>query len=193
MEQKIVEQISYLSVIMTEIFSQGPNVWNFNNSDSITTDVFVGGRYLNTDELSDMAIDAKRKGQYVDSIGTYCKILMTYRLKTGKIPSFIMKGIFKTLISANYFKLAFDILGTFLSDMQNNSSANTFEKKIYENYFLELTNLAIEVVDNERYCLIEPYAGNYSGNPCYRLFKSLFDTNKELLQVRDTIRDIYRM
>lgn len=186
MDQNVKQQLILLNLAFVPILSKGPSAWDFGMPDTISKIVEINGKRLNLEEASELAVEAKRKGMYDVSLATYDNIIIACKNNEMRIPTLYMKGLFKTLIAANCFQFAFQLISPLFADMQSSGLADSAEINLFGSYWSSLLQLSIEVIDRSRYDLIRTYAANFSGNPYYELTKTV----NEMLSEFEFIRNI---
>ena len=85
MDNETLQQLYYAIPFLSKWVGSGSDIWGFSYASPVKTDVKLNGRYVDTEELSDYAIQAKRSGDYAEAIGAYFQTMMACMNKNGKI------------------------------------------------------------------------------------------------------------
>lgn len=189
MDQELLQQANYARAIITLFLSKGSKIWNFANYYPVKTEVNYNGKLLDSDELGEYAIQSKRKGEYASAIGAYMHIMIACEKETGKIPVVYARGLFKVLVSANFFQLAFGLVTTICADMEHCFNVNPTERQLFNKYFSQMRTLAIEAMDNNDFTYAKTVAADYSGSSySYTLCRSYSEIRDDLEWIREEIR-----
>lgn len=192
MDTNLNNQIDYAKKVLDQYLSRGPKIWDASEKQAVPTSVRIGNEFWTGrgtgQEVSGFCIACKRQGEYAKSIFTYLQLFDACVSETGKLPLVYVRGFWKTLLCANAFGVAFDLAATVLADIQNDPSAAYLEIMTFEQYFEELSELAIKTVHEENYSSVRSYCANYAGNPQYTLVKNSDEIRAEMLKIWLTIR-----
>lgn len=192
MEQLRVH-LGYVSILLGKWLAAGPQIWDATRNASYPSSVDIGDRRWGGEELSNYCIALKRRGDYAEAIGGYLQLVAASLSEYGKIPVFLMRGLWKVLICANAFSDAFALAGTILADLQNSPSAAPEEIMCADDYWKGLARLSMQVIDNNDYSQVQAYCANFSGNPYYTLVQSRSEIHAEMAAVREKLRNVYRV
>ena len=193
MNKEIEQQVVYLQAFLNIWLKNGPKSWDYKNQ-SKGPMVDLSGSKINADELCDMCIEYKRKGDYANAIGGMTKAMAAYYDSYKKIPIFYAKGLFKILMCANYFYFAFSFAGTVLSDIQTTSETiDKNDEMNFTEYYKNLFIVSMQVIDQCDFSNVSVIASNYSGNPNYSLVKTRKEIFDEFNLIRQHIKKVYNM
>lgn len=190
MNENLKKSVKRLDALLKLSILLRKKIRDFRMPDVTNTISYFDNTIISLEEASDRAIDAKRHGKYDDSIESYNCIIFAFMKNNMLIPTLYMKGIFKTLVAANYFKLAFQYLSFLIASVKDDDFVDPPELSLFKFYRDELLELSIDVIDNDKYDLVEPYAANYSGNPNYKLFKTFDEIHSDFMDIRKNKKDV---
>lgn len=183
----------FLSATRPSGFVLALRIWNAKKDAPYPSLIEIDGTVWTGEDLSNLCISSKRNGLYSNSIGGYMHLFHAAINESGKIPVFLVRGFFKTLIAANAFWSAFSLASAVYADLQEADidDVDLSEHFAFSTYWEELFNLSIDVIDNGAYASIERYCAKYSDNPNYCLVRSQQDIYEDISRIRETIRDVY--
>lgn len=182
MDKETQQQIIYIKTFLGQWLEEGPILWNCETFLPINTDLFANGRYLNTKELSDYAVQQKREKNYAVSLALYFKIISTYKIKTGEIPVDHIRGLYKVLLCVNELYFAFILASTVLSDMNKIDRVDPEEYMFFQEYYSSMVNLAF---GDYSILNIYSYIKNFSGDNTYELLKGEREIKKEIEMIKE--------
>ena len=187
------EQLGFSSLLLNKWLQSGSRIWNARKDAPYPSHIEVDGAVWTGEDLSNLCILAKKNGRYSVSIGGYMHLFHAAINESGKIPIFLMRGLFKTLVAANALWNAFSLASAIYVDLQEADIDDVDQSELFafSTYWEELFNLSINVIDNGAYASIERYCANYSDNPNYCLVRSHQDIYADISRIRETIRDVY--
>ena len=192
MDNETLQQLYYAIPFLSKWVGSGSDIWGFSYASPVKTDVKLNGRYVDTKELSDYAIQAKRSGDYAEAIGAYFQTMMACMNKNGKIPVAHVRGFFKVLVCVNYFHLAFTLVSTVYADMQTyRGYVDPEERSLFEKYFKQLASLSIMVIDRKNFSAVAEFAENYSGSYDYKLQRTESEIIQDIKMIREDLRNVY--
>lgn len=186
-------QLGFSSLLLDKWLRSGSRIWNAKKDAPYPSLIEIDGTVWTGEDLSNLCISSKRNGLYSNSIGGYMHLFHADINESGKIPVFLVRGFFKTLIAANAFWSAFSLASAVYADLQEADidDVDLSEHFAFSTYWEELLNLSIDVIDNGAYASIERYCAKYSDNPNYCLVRSQQDIYEDISRIRETIRDVY--
>jgi hypothetical protein len=186
-------QLGFSSLLLDKWLRSGSRIWNAKKDAPYPSLIEIDGTVWTGEDLSNLCISSKRNGLYSNSIGGYMHLFHAAINESGKIPVFLVRGFFKTLIAANAFWSAFSLASAVYADLQEADidDVDLSEHFAFSTYWEELFNLSIDVIDNGAYASIERYCAKYSDNPNYCLVRSQQDIYEDISRIRETIRDVY--
>lgn len=189
----LLQQLIYVDFFLSVWVQAGPEIWSFTNLnfDIVKTNVKLNGRYVDSEELSNQAIDAKRSGNYAEAVGAYIQTMAAYKNEKGRIPVALARGLFKVLVCVNYFYRAYILVSTVYADMKQIENVDEYEVDLFKQYFLQLVSLAISVVKDNDFTQVAPFAENYSGSTNYVLQRTPSDIKKDMNRILENIRTVY--
>ena len=191
-KDNVKQQVAYASLMLGLWLPKGESVWSYVYEEPVMTDLKLNNRYVDTKELSDYAIQCKRNGDYAEAIGAYLRTMNACINKTHHIPVAHIRGLFKVLLCVNEFALAFQIISTVYADMLNTARAvDPQEKMLFQQYFSQMIQMIVAVVDDNNYAWAEAIAKNYAGSPSYAMQKSNSEIKENLNPIRANIKQIY--
>lgn len=194
MNKELNQQLSYASLMLSIWFQKGESVWSYVYEEPVMTDAKLNRKSVDTKELSDYAIQCKREGNYAEAVGAYVRVMSACVNKTGHIPVAHVRGLFKVLLCTNDFALAFQLVSTVYADMQNTQrQVDPQENMLFKQYFTQMLQLIVAVVDDNNFAWAEAIARNYSGSSFYVMQKSNSEIKAEIAPFRNEIRQIYGM
>lgn len=193
MDNETLQQFEYSRLMIGTWLKEGAKIWNFSYSNPVPTKVKLNGRFVDTKELSDYAIIAKRNGRYADALGAYLNTMSACVDSTGKIPIEYARGLFKVFVCINAFWFAYQIASTVYADIQQSTNVDPQEEANFQSYFYLLMELSKAVIDRNDFSQVKPFCANYSGNAHYTLQASEQEIKAEFKGIRDSVRTIYGM
>lgn len=192
MDQQLQMHLNLASLLLERWMVKGPQVWDATGRTLLASSVDINGTSWEGSELSSFCIELKRRGDYAGALGGYLQLAAACLEERGKIPTYVMRGMWKVLVCANAFALASSMAGTILADLQNDASAMATERLCFDDYWLGLVKLAVNVIDNNDDSGVQAYCANFSGNPFYTLVQSRSEIRSELSIVRERVRKVYK-
>jgi len=181
--------INRTKTIINAWLSVGPKIWDASCTQRYPSRVSIGNNMVRSGEtMQAFCADKKRCGDYEISINGYLILLNACLSENGKLPVAIMRGLYKSLLCANEFSLAFDVVSTILADLQKLTQVSTEEVFFFSRYFTELREAIKNVVDSSDYSMLLMLCKNYSGNEQYRFVKTEKDIFVEMFGIRLTIK-----
>ena len=191
MNNELMQQLRYASVLLNKWLSDGPSVWNVSGDPYYDTSIQLGNKIMSSAELDDYCVQCKREGRYTIAVGGYTKSLAASYEKHRKLPITTIRGFIKVLICLNEFVFAFSIIGTALSDMQKNLNADSNEVRVFSGYYQDLIYLAKMIIDNNDNSQLFGWCANYSGSRNYKMQKTNSEIIEEFRNIRNQIRTVY--
>lgn len=191
-KKAIQEQLNIAVMIMNlKWFPVGPQIWDATSTAPYPTRVDVDGRVWSGEDFNNLCIKWKNREDYVNAIGGYVRLLSAGLTENGKLPVFLVRGFFKTLVCANAFQTAYSLATTVLADIQKDPAASPIEVFAFTTYWEELEKLAIKVIDNEDYSGIKGFCENYGDKSEYSLAKDYSEIHADMFLIRENIKAVY--
>lgn len=194
MNTKLKQQIQYMSLFLG-MKLRSPSAWDFSGTRSFVPEkVEIGGQFYSGEQVQEVAIQAKREGNYADAVGLYIRLLEANYREYGMFSAALVRAYVKILFAANEYFEAFSLIATMVADMQRSRNVNKELEDLVKTDFETLYKDAIAYVDRGVYYqkLLMLTIG-YSGNPSYELEKTSAEIERELVLIRNKVREVYNI
>lgn len=182
MNNELTQACAMIQIILSIELSKGSDVWTFEDYDDFRTE--LNGKIITLHELSDLAINFKRKADYISALNCYAQILTACSEGIKKIPILYIKGLYKVFMAANYYKIAFSLIAPVTADLQNRRDTPKLTMAIYFDYFRTLVNTILLAADTNNLVPLTQLSRDFSGNTNYKVTRPINEIKEEVSQLR---------